>query len=179
MPSENIIIRNCEMRDGHGGVTIGSEISGGVRNVFAEQCQMDSPHLDRALRLKNNAMRGGVLEHIYMRDVTVGQVADAVLSVDFIYEEGATGTFTPGRARRRDAARHEPEEQVRALPARLRERADRGHARDRLHASTSVAKPDVRRARDGPGAPQREDERRHRRGVSDALSPDTRSRRRG
>ena len=95
MPSENIIVRGCEMRDGHGGVTIGSEISGGCWNVFAYDCRMDSPRLDRALRLKNNAMRGGVLEHIYMRDVTVGQVADSVLSIDFYYEEGDKGTFTP------------------------------------------------------------------------------------
>jgi len=94
-PSENIIIRNCEMRDGHGGVTIGSEISGGVRNVFAENCTMDSPHLDRALRLKNNAARGGLLEHIYMRYVTVGQVTDSVLSIDLLYEEGAKGNFMP------------------------------------------------------------------------------------
>ena len=64
------------MKDGHGGVTIGSEISGHVRNVFAEKCTMDSPNLDRALRFKNNALRGGILEHIYMRDVTVGTVAD-------------------------------------------------------------------------------------------------------
>jgi polygalacturonase len=95
VPSENIIVRGCHMKDGHGGVTIGSEISGGVRNVFAENCRMDSPNLDRALRFKNNAMRGGVLEHIYMRDVTVGQVADSVLSIDFHYEEGARGPFVP------------------------------------------------------------------------------------
>ena len=93
--SENIIVRNCRMKDGHGGVTIGSEISGGVRNVFVEKCEMDSPNLDRALRFKNNAMRGGVLEHIYMRDCTVGQVADSVLSIDFHYEEGAKGAFRP------------------------------------------------------------------------------------
>jgi polygalacturonase len=94
-PSENIIVRNCEMKDGHGGVTIGSEISGGVRNVFAESCTMDSPNLDRALRFKNNAARGGVLEHVYMRNVTVGQVADAVLQIDYLYEEGPNGAFTP------------------------------------------------------------------------------------
>ena len=63
--------------------------------MFAHDCRMDSPRLDRALRLKNNAMRGGVLEHIYMRDVTVGQVADSVLSIDFFYEEGDKGSFTP------------------------------------------------------------------------------------
>jgi polygalacturonase len=95
VPSENIIVRNCEMRDGHGGVTIGSEISGGCWNVFTHDCRMDSPKLDRALRLKNNAMRGGVLRDIYMRDVTVGQVADSVLSIDFFYEEGDKGSFTP------------------------------------------------------------------------------------
>ena len=94
-PTENVIVRNCTMKDGHGGVTIGSEISGDVRYVFAERCLMDSPNLDRALRLKNNASRGGVLEHIYMRDITVGQVADAVISIDFTYEEGSKGAFTP------------------------------------------------------------------------------------
>jgi polygalacturonase len=95
VPSENIIVRGCEMRDGHGGVTVGSEISGGCWNVFAYDCHMDSPRLDRALRLKNNAMRGGVLRDIYMRNVTVGQVSDSVLSIDFYYEEGDKGPFTP------------------------------------------------------------------------------------
>lgn len=95
VPSENIIVRHCEMRDGHGGVTVGSEISGDCRYVFAHDCTMDSPRLDYALRLKNNAMRGGVLEHIYMRDVAVGQVAVSVLTIDFNYEEGSTGPFRP------------------------------------------------------------------------------------
>jgi polygalacturonase len=95
VPSENILIAGCEMKDGHGGVTIGSEVSGGVRNVFAEDCRMDSPNLDRALRLKTNAVRGGVIENVFMRNVTIGQVADAVLHVDFHYEEGAKGNFLP------------------------------------------------------------------------------------
>jgi unsaturated rhamnogalacturonyl hydrolase len=95
VPSENLVIRNCTMLDGHGGVVLGSECSGGIRNVFAENCQMDSPNLDRALRLKSNARRGGVLENIFMRNVEVGQVAEAVLTVDFQYEEGAKGPFLP------------------------------------------------------------------------------------
>lgn len=95
VPTENVIVRGCHMKDGHGGVTIGSEISGGVRYVYTEKCTMDSPNLDRALRFKNNAARGGVLEHVYMRDVTVGEVADSVLSIDFFYEEGAKGSFVP------------------------------------------------------------------------------------
>lgn len=95
VPSENIIIRGCTMKDGHGGVTIGSEISGGCRNVFAEDCNMDSQNLDRVLRLKSNAVRGGVIENIFMRNITVGQVADAVLQIDFVYEEGPNGPFKP------------------------------------------------------------------------------------
>ena len=95
IPSENIIVRNCRMKEGHGGVTIGSEISGGTRNVFVENCVMDSPVLDRALRFKNNAARGGLIENVYMRNCEVGQVADAVLSIDYYYEEGTRGAFTP------------------------------------------------------------------------------------
>ena len=94
-PSQNIIVQDCKMKDGHGGVTIGSEISGGVRMVFAEKCQMDSPNLDHALRVKNNAMRGGLLEHLHFRDIQIGQVAHAAITIDFNYEEGAKGSFTP------------------------------------------------------------------------------------
>ena len=93
--TENVIVRQCRMKDGHGGVTVGSEISGDVRYVYVEDCQMDSPMLERALRLKTNAMRGGVLEHIYMRNVIVGQVSDSMLSIDFTYEEGENGRFMP------------------------------------------------------------------------------------
>jgi polygalacturonase len=95
LPSENIIVRRCTMKDGHGGVVIGSEISGGCRNVFAEDCKMDSPNLERVLRLKSNAVRGGVIENIFMRNIKVGQVRDAVLQVDFVYEEGANGPHKP------------------------------------------------------------------------------------
>jgi hypothetical protein len=56
---------------------------------------MDSPNLDFAVRLKNNAMRGGVLENIYVRNITVGQVKNAAVTIDFNYEEGTNGKFTP------------------------------------------------------------------------------------
>jgi unsaturated rhamnogalacturonyl hydrolase len=93
--SENLVIRNCTMKDGHGGVVIGSEISGNCRNVFVENCRMDSPNLDRALRFKSNAQRGGVLENVFMRQVEIGRVAEAVLTIDLIYEEGANGPHPP------------------------------------------------------------------------------------
>ena len=93
--SENLIIRNCTMKDGHGGVVIGSEIAGGCRNVFAENCTMDSPHLERALRVKSNARRGGVIENVFLRNIKVGQGLEAVVTVDFMYEEGPNGAHRP------------------------------------------------------------------------------------
>jgi unsaturated rhamnogalacturonyl hydrolase len=94
-PAENIIVRNSTMKDGHAGVAIGSEISGGGRNIFIENNRMDSPHLDRALRLKSNARRGGTIENVYMRNVEIGKVSEAVLTIDFLYEEGPKGDFPP------------------------------------------------------------------------------------
>jgi polygalacturonase len=95
VPCENVIIRACNMKDGHGGVTIGSEVSGNVRNVFVENCRMDSPLLGRALRIKTNSQRGGIIENVSFRNVTIGQVSDAIISVDFYYEEGAGGPCKP------------------------------------------------------------------------------------
>ena len=85
-PSENIIIRNCEMQNGHGGVVLGSEISGGCRNVFAENCKMDSPDLDRVIRIKTNTCRGGIIENLYARNIEVGQCGESVLKINLDYE---------------------------------------------------------------------------------------------
>ena len=85
-PSRNIIIRNCKMEDGHGGVVIGSEISGGCENVYAENCVMDSPNLDRILRIKTNNCRGGLIQNINMRNVKVGQCKEAVVKINLDYE---------------------------------------------------------------------------------------------
>jgi polygalacturonase len=93
--AENIIVRRCTMKDGHGGVVLGSEVSGGVRNVWEEDCQMDSPNLERVARFKSNAVRGGTMENIFLRNITVGQVAEAIVTVDFRYEEGAQGPYKP------------------------------------------------------------------------------------
>ncbi|MFT4047893.1 MAG: glycoside hydrolase family 28 protein [Solimonas sp.] len=93
--SRDILIRNCEMKAGHGGIGIGSVIAGGAHHVFAENCRLDSPDLMYALRFKNNAARGGLLEHFYYRDIQVGQVSKAVINCDFNYEEGADGKFKP------------------------------------------------------------------------------------
>ncbi len=92
-PAENHIIENCEMKDGHGGVVIGSEISGGARNIFAINCIMDSPNLDRILRLKTSSSRGGTIENVFMKDIKVGAYADAAITCNMFYEK--PGKFMP------------------------------------------------------------------------------------
>ena len=86
MPSKNIIIRNCEMKNGHGGVVVGSEISGGCQNVYAHDCVMDSPELERVLRIKTNSCRGGIIENINMRNIKVGVCKESVLKINLDYE---------------------------------------------------------------------------------------------
>ncbi|WP_416307511.1 glycoside hydrolase family 28 protein [Neptunicella sp. SCSIO 80796] len=93
-PIENVLVANCQMKDGHGGLVIGSEISGGARNIFMENCQMSSPELERAIRIKTNSVRGGLIENINVRNVDVGQVRDAIV-INFYYEEGDAGQFDP------------------------------------------------------------------------------------
>jgi polygalacturonase len=94
-PVENVIIRNCEMKEGHGGITVGSEITGGARNVFAEKCRLDSPELERALRFKTNTLRGGVIENIFVRDIEIGQVKLAAIEIDLRYEPRDSGPNIP------------------------------------------------------------------------------------
>ncbi|OXA78529.1 Pectate lyase superfamily protein [Flavobacterium aquidurense] len=97
IPSKNIIVQNCKMIDGHGGVVIGSEISAGVNNVFVEDCIMDSPNLDRVIRIKTNSKRGGVIEDVFVRNLEVGTVKECVLKLNMFYNVyGAqTGNFIP------------------------------------------------------------------------------------
>jgi len=95
IPSENIVIKNCRMEEGHGGIVMGSEISGGVKNIFVENCEMNSPNLDRAIRIKTNSVRGGFVENLYVRNITIGEVKEAVLKINFYYEEGDNGKHTP------------------------------------------------------------------------------------
>lgn len=86
IPSKNIVVQNCKMIDGHGGVVMGSEITAGVNNVYVENCVMDSPELDRAIRIKTNSKRGGTTEDIYVRNIEVGTVKECVLRVTMFYD---------------------------------------------------------------------------------------------
>lgn len=93
-PVQNVVIQDCIMRSGHGGVVMGSEISGGARNIFARRCRMSSPNLARGIRIKTNSVRGGLIENVYIRDIEIGEVRDAIV-INFYYEEGDAGNFMP------------------------------------------------------------------------------------
>jgi polygalacturonase len=71
IPSRNIVIQNCKFEAGHGGVTCGSETSGGIYTVYAENCDFDSPDLDMALRFKTNPARGGAINNVFIRNCRV------------------------------------------------------------------------------------------------------------
>jgi polygalacturonase len=88
LPCQNILIQNCRFKAGHGGIAIGSETSGGVQNVFAENCHFDSPDLEMALRFKTNPARGGYIENVYIRDCVVKL---ARVGIDATLRYGSSG----------------------------------------------------------------------------------------
>ena len=121
------------MKEGHGGVVVGSQISGGARWVFAENCHMDSPDLWYAIRFKNNALRGGLLENFYYRDIDVGQVGRAAITCDFNYEEGANGRVHAAAAQRGGRAAAGEERGAGAGFAGIAESAGERHHAAGLH----------------------------------------------
>ena len=132
VPSENIIIRGCQMKDGHGGVVLGSEMSGGIRNVFVEDCVMDSPNLDRAIRLKSNSSRGGYLENLFVRNVRVGQVKEAVVRINLQYDKDR-GEHYPRVRNIHLAEHHVRKKRPAVLFRRPGEREDRERGDRELH----------------------------------------------
>jgi hypothetical protein len=83
------------MADGNGGVTAGSETTGGVMDIYVRDCRMSSPRLERAIRIKSNPQRGGTIANIDVRRVTVGQAADAVIEIVLNYANVITGAYPP------------------------------------------------------------------------------------
>jgi polygalacturonase len=83
MPTENMIIRNCIVYHGHGGVTIGSEMSGGVRNVSVKGCTFMGT--DVGLRFKSNRGRGGLVENLYFSDIEMIDIPAQAISFNLYY----------------------------------------------------------------------------------------------
>jgi polygalacturonase len=75
-PTQNVVIQNSVMNSGHGGVTLGSEMSGGIQHVYAQNIEFRNTHwatnpLNTAIRMKTNMNRGGFLRHFYVRNVSM------------------------------------------------------------------------------------------------------------
>jgi polygalacturonase len=82
-PTENVIMRRCSSRHGHGGLVIGSEMSGSVSNVFMEDCTFDGT--DRAIRIKSKRGRGGVVENVFARNLHVRNMQREVVILNMDY----------------------------------------------------------------------------------------------
>ena len=95
VPSENILIENCTLNIRYGAITIGSEMTGGVRNVFVRNCTIGSPNLYFGLYIKTNSVRGGFAENIYLRDLDISNLTKEVVSCNFYRSEGDVGPLTP------------------------------------------------------------------------------------
>jgi polygalacturonase len=82
-PTENGIIRNNTVYEGHGGVVVGSEMSGGARNLFIENCTFIGT--DKGLRFKSVRGRGGVVENIFARNIYMKNIVQEAIFFDMLY----------------------------------------------------------------------------------------------
>ncbi len=83
VPCENMVIRNNIVYHGHGGVTVGSETSGGVRNMHVSNCTFMGT--DVGLRFKSNRGRGGVVENIFISDILMTNIPTYAISFNLFY----------------------------------------------------------------------------------------------
>lgn len=95
IPCEDVLIENNEFADGHGGVALGSEMSGGICRVLACDNRFSSPNLTYALRLKTNAKRGGKVEQVMLCDSVMDNVHGAAVHGTMLYEDGRNGDDLP------------------------------------------------------------------------------------
>lgn len=90
IPCENIIIRNNTVLHGHGGFVVGSEMSGGARNIFIGNCSFIGT--DVGLRFKSTRGRGGVVENIYIEDIVMTNIPEEPLLFDLFYGKKGKAT---------------------------------------------------------------------------------------
>ena len=85
MPAENYTITNCTMLSGHGGVVIGSEMSGGVKKIVISNCVFDGT--DRGIRIKTARGRGGVVEDIRVDNIVMKNIKEQAIVLDMEYSK--------------------------------------------------------------------------------------------
>jgi polygalacturonase len=84
-PAENYTITNCTMLSGHGGVVIGSEMSGGVKKITISNCVFDGT--DRGIRIKTTRGRGGVVEEIRVDNIIMKNIKQQAIVLDMMYSK--------------------------------------------------------------------------------------------
>ncbi len=82
-PTENVVMRWCSSKRGHGGLVIGSEMSGDVRNVYMHDCEFEGT--DRAVRIKSKRGRGGVVENVWAENIRVKDLQYEVVILNMDY----------------------------------------------------------------------------------------------
>jgi polygalacturonase len=82
-PTENVVVRHIQGFRSHGGIVIGSDMSGDVRNIFAHDCEFDGA--DIGIRLKSNASRGGVVENIWYQNIKMMNIKAEAISINTDY----------------------------------------------------------------------------------------------
>ena len=83
LPTENVIIRDCKVYHAHGGFVIGSEMSGGARNIWVNNCTFIGT--DIGLRFKTTRGRGGMVENIYCNDIQMIDIPGEAILFDMYY----------------------------------------------------------------------------------------------
>lgn len=82
-PTENVIISDCIVYHGHGGFTIGSEMSGGIKNIKIDNCSFIGT--DVGLRFKSQRGRGGIVENIYISNIYMKNIPAEAISLNMFY----------------------------------------------------------------------------------------------
>jgi polygalacturonase len=83
IPTENLIVKNCVVYHGHGGFTVGSEMSGGVKNMHVSNCTFIGT--DVGLRFKSRRGRGGVVEGVYISNIDMINIPTNAISFNLYY----------------------------------------------------------------------------------------------
>lgn len=92
-PTENVVVRRCTTRAGHGGFVVGSETSGGVRNILVDDCHFLGT--DRGIRLKSARGRGNVVESIWCRNIQMTDIRDEAIQISTFYKAWFGGESGP------------------------------------------------------------------------------------
>jgi DNA sulfur modification protein DndE len=83
VPTEDVIVRNCTVFHGHGGFVVGSEMSGGARNLFVYDCNFLGT--DIGIRFKTTRGRGGIVEKVYINNIRMNNIGGAAILFDMYY----------------------------------------------------------------------------------------------